>query len=324
MLDRVLAGLSAIPFLLGAAAAPSEETRVVLTFQDPEILESSGLVLVDDLFVATNDSGDSGRLFVVDRTGDTVGVTRWDDEPDDVEALAPAGPGHVWVGDIGDNRAVRESIEVTRVPVGTGEREVDEETYELVYPDGAQDAETLVTDPRTGRLYVVTKGFLGGTAYAAPAELAPDEPNVLEAVGTSILPMATDGTVLPGGAHVVVRSYTAAGVYTFPGFEKVGTFTLPPQEQGEGITAGPDGALYLSTEGSSTELLRITLPASVREAMDPASSPTPSPSTGVGTLPSDDRPGEVVTVERPVWPWALGGLVGVVMIVVLLRSLRPR
>lgn len=324
MLDRVLAGLSAIPFLLGAAAAPSEDTRVVLTFQDPEILESSGLVLIDDLFVTTNDSGDSGRLFVVDRAGETVGVTRWDDEPDDVEALAPAGPGHVWVGDIGDNRAVRGSIEVTKVPVGPGEREVDEETYELVYPDGAQDAETLVTDPGTGRLYVVTKGFLGGTAYAAPAELAPDEPNLLEPVGTSILPMATDGTVLPGGAYVVVRSYTAAGVYTFPGFEKVGTFTLPPQEQGEGITAGPDGALYLSTEGSSTELLRITVPASVREAMDPAGSPTPSPSAGVGTLPTDDRPGEVVTVERPVWPWALGGLVGVVMIVVLLRSLRPR
>ncbi len=321
----MLAGLSAIPLLLGAAAVPSEESRVAFTLQDPDILESSGLVLLDDWFVTTNDSGDSGRLFVVDRSGETVGVTHWDDEPRDVEALAAAGPGEVWVGDIGDNRAVRSSIEVTRVPVGPGEREVDDtDTFELVYPDGAQDAETLVSDPATGRLFVVTKGFLGGSAYAAPAELSADEPNPLTPVGTAILPMATDGTVLPDGAHVVVRSYTAAGVYTFPDFEKVATFTLPSQEQGEGITAGPDGALYLSTEGERTDVLRIALPASVREAMSSSGAPPAATAPAADTLPVDQRPGEGLTTRRAVWPWALGGLVGLLMIVVLLRALRPR
>ena len=69
--------------------------------------------------VTTNDSGDSGRVFAVDpATGDTVGTTSWSPAPEDVEALAPAGPGHVWVGDIGDNRRARDSVQVLRVPVG--------------------------------------------------------------------------------------------------------------------------------------------------------------------------------------------------------------
>ena len=122
---RVAVGVCiALPFLLGAAAggAPSE-AHEVFRFSDPDIVESSGLVFVPDrrggLAVTTNDSGDSGRVFAVDvQTGSTVGVTSWASDPVDVEALAPAGPGQVWVGDIGDNRAVRESVEVLRVPFG--------------------------------------------------------------------------------------------------------------------------------------------------------------------------------------------------------------
>ena len=87
-----------------AAAPPPDEGRVVFRFQDPAIVEASGLVVQDGLFLTTNDSGDTGRVFAVDPdTGRTTGVTTWASEPQDVEALAPAGGGEVWVGDIGDN-----------------------------------------------------------------------------------------------------------------------------------------------------------------------------------------------------------------------------
>ena len=64
----------------------------MFAFQDPAIVESSGLVaLGDGLFVTTNDSGDSGRVFTVDDDGETVGRHRLvRHHPDDVEALAPA------------------------------------------------------------------------------------------------------------------------------------------------------------------------------------------------------------------------------------------
>ena len=68
------------------------------------------------LVVTTNDSGDTGRLFTVDpRTGQTTKVTQWSDDPTDVEALAPAGDGLVWVGDIGDNTARRDSVSVISI-----------------------------------------------------------------------------------------------------------------------------------------------------------------------------------------------------------------
>ena len=96
-----LGALVAVPFLLGAAAgAPGAADHPAFRFADPEIVESSGLVVLPGagrdagLVVTTNDSGDSGRVFTVDpATGDTVGVTSWPTDPDDVEALAPAGPG---------------------------------------------------------------------------------------------------------------------------------------------------------------------------------------------------------------------------------------
>ena len=39
-------------------------------------------------------------------------MTRWGAEPEDIEALAPGDDGTVWVGDIGDNTADRDTISV--------------------------------------------------------------------------------------------------------------------------------------------------------------------------------------------------------------------
>ena len=156
MADRLVRGLGVVavltPFVIGLTAAGADRNgEVVFRFQDSEIVESSGLVIEGDRAYTVNDSGDTGRVFTVDTaTGETVGVTFWADGPDDVEALAPAGDGHVWVADIGDNSVNRDSIEVTRVPVGDGDRTVDEETIDLVYPDGQRDAEALLVHPVTG------------------------------------------------------------------------------------------------------------------------------------------------------------------------------
>jgi hypothetical protein len=255
----------ALPFLLGAAAgSPDTAGTPVLRFGDPDIVESSGLAFTattqGGLVHTVNDSGDSGRVFTVDTaTGSTVGVTSWDADPVDVEALAPAGRGHVWVADIGDNRRVRDSVEVLRVPVGPGDRTVTPEAYELVYPDGARDAEALLADPLTGRLHVVTKGVFAGTVYAAPRRLRTDRPNrlveVAEAPG-----LVTDATFLPGGGGVVMRTYSSAHLVAYPSWQPVASWELPAQDQGEGI-AYAVGQVLVSTEGARSEVLAVDLPA---------------------------------------------------------------
>ena len=326
MRDRVLAGILVVPFVMGAAAAPSHPGRVEFTFRDPAIVESSGLVVQDGLFVTTNDSGDSGRVFAVDpATGQTVGVTGWSDDPTDVEALAPAGRGAVWVGDIGDNTASRDGVQVTRVPVGRGDRTADAPTYELTYPEGAVNAETLLSDPTTGRLYVATKNVFGGSLYEAPARLDADGPNRLREVGP-VLPIATDGAFFPDGKHVILRDYSQAVVYTFPALEEVGSFRLPDQDQGEGLAVAADDAVYVSSEGQDQPVLRVPLPADVRRAVAPASaSPAASPSPSSGTLSREGRelPEQEYT-DRPAWPWFLTAWVVLGGLVVLVRSLRRR
>ena len=211
--------------------------------------------------MTTNDSGDSGRVFAVDpATGATVGVTRWATDPEDVEALAPAGPGHVWVADIGDNQHARASVSVLRVPVGRGDRDVVPEAYELVYPDGARDAEALVSHPVTGQLFLVSKGVFAGTVYAAPQRLRADRPNRLTEVGQAP-GLVTDATFLPGGGGVVMRTYTTAHLSAFPSWQGVESWPLPDQDQGEGITLAGD-ELLVSTEGARSQVLRVGLPPS--------------------------------------------------------------
>lgn len=339
---RVIAAAAVVPFVAGLAwtfsgpaGSAEQRPRVELTFADPDITESSGLAARGGLVLTVNDSGDSGRVFAVDRaTGETVGVTSWDGEPYDVEALAPAGPGEVWVADIGDNAAARDSVTVLRVPVGRGDREVEPASYELVYPDGPRDAETLLADPVSGRLVVVTKEFLGGEVLVAPARLDPDRPNVLRPVGVGPS-VATDGAFWPDGRHLVVRGYTEATVLTWPGLETVGSFDLPEQQQGEGIAVDPDGVVLVSSEGVRSEVLRVRLPRAVAEAVAP---PAPAP-TGTPTPteqpaapgPTDEAASDAGTPAgdsdlppRSPWPFVVGLGFFALMGVLLLRSLRPR
>jgi hypothetical protein len=239
--------------------------------------------------VTTNDSGGDALVFVVDpRTGRTVGRTTYADEVTDTEALAPAGAHAVWVGDIGDNNEVRASVRVFRVPVGRGDRTVEAPAYDLVYPDGAHDAESLVAAP-DGRLWVITKGLLGGTAYVAPRHLDPDHPNRLRAVA-AVDVWATDAALFPDGRHVLVRGYDSAVVYTFPAFRPVATVDLPRQRQGEGVSIGPSGRVRLSSEGRNGPVLQVDLPdalTSVVEPTRPTAPQTASPRSDSASGESD-------------------------------------
>ncbi len=172
-LGVALVALMAATAVPAAAGEQDVESRVLLTFQDRAITESSGLVDAGSVVHTVNDSGSDPELFTVDAaSGETVEVTTYADEVEDVEALAPAGRGEVWVGDVGDNFERRDAVWVHRVtPGGSGTAP----RYGLRYPGGPRDAETLLAHPRTGRLFVVSKTVFGGVVYAAPRRLAAGE-----------------------------------------------------------------------------------------------------------------------------------------------------
>jgi hypothetical protein len=320
--ERGLACAVVVPFVIGFSVADADPQRgeEVCRFQDPQIVESSGLVASGGLFATVNDSGDSGRVFVLDAaTCRTVGTTSWADDAEDIEAVAPYDD-QVLVGDIGDNLAGRESVRLLRVPVGRGARTVTPTTYEITYPGGARDAEALLVHPQTRRVLIASKGLMSGILYAAPDRLSTSTTNRLEPVA-DVLGMVTDGAFFPDGRHLVLRSYSRAVFYTYPGLEPIGDVTLPDQQQGEGIAVDERGTVYLSSEGQRAPVLRIDLPRRLERALAP---PEPDPPAEAdATAPGGDSAPEP-DPDRPVWPWLVGGGFGAAMIVVLLRALRPR
>ena len=87
-MHQLLAGLAiAVPLAVGVAVTPAAAGggHEVFRFEDPAIVEASALVVDGELFMTTNDSGDTGRVFVVDRRGRTVGVTQWEASPTDTD-----------------------------------------------------------------------------------------------------------------------------------------------------------------------------------------------------------------------------------------------
>jgi hypothetical protein len=284
-------GMAAVPGPASAQEVPGAE--VALRLRDPRILESSGLALSrrhPGVLWTHNDSGDRARLFAVGPDGRTRAVlTLAGVEARDWEALAPGRDDHgrpaLFVGDIGDNNGVWPEVAVYRVaePARLGDATVPSVRYRLGYPDGSHNAEALLVDPRSNRLYLATKAVTGAALYQAPARLRGDRLNLLRRVAR-VPPIVTDGAFAPDGRSFVLRDYQGAFVYTTPG-HRVGAFDLPLQVQGESIAVSPDGRSVLTgSEGPHGEVWRVPLPAAILARV------TPATNGGAGAAPARAGP----------------------------------
>ena len=299
--------LAAFVVPTAAGAADNDGARRVFELRDDRIHESSGLADLGSVMATVNDSGDSSRVFVLDPvSGETVGVTEFNTDVTDVEALAPAGPNEVYVADIGDNGRDRAEVTVHRVEVGARQLDVQPVSFRLAYPDGPHDAESLFAD-RAGRLHVITKSFGGGTVYRAPRRLQSKGTNVLEPVG-EVGGFVTDAALLRSGRHVVVRGLRQATVYRLPDFTLLGSFALPSQPQGEGISVGPGGRIRVSTEGALTPVHEVALPAAVARTMRNPEAPTSSASPAAAEPPGAGQDEGVAARDATWMTWVTAGV----------------
>jgi hypothetical protein len=231
--------------------------------------EASGLAAssrIPNRLWAINDSG-AAVVFGLDARGDVVArIPLASVTVDDWEAIAvgPCDAGScLYVADIGDNRAKRKEITIYRIPEPTGAKASAQViAIRAVYPDGPQDAESLLATPG-GDLYIVTKGSTGPIAlYRVPREPAGGIVR-LERVGqprghgeVTAKDRITDGAISPDGEWIVLRTHRTLLFYRtarliagdWRAAHAVAIASLK-EPQGEGVAFGADGALYVSGEG---------------------------------------------------------------------------
>jgi hypothetical protein len=360
----VLLGLlAAAPAVLGATAVADGGTQpaaptTLVTVSDPRISESSGLVASpthDGLVWTVNDSGHTASVFGVSlASGRTVAVLRLTHtDARDWETMTagrlPDGTGVLWIGDTGDNSAIRTSVvlrlvrEPRRLPRAGGTVDVAPVSLRVRYPDGPKDVEALVLT-RDGRLLLVTKELFVGTVYEVPRHAVAaalsgtsvTKPVTVRNVGGVRQSLVTDGASLPDG-RIVLRGYVDAVVYTDRtrsdrGLQATQRVALPPQNLGETLTVIDSGAaLLVGSEGVKQPLWLVPLRAAAttaRTSATPTGSATASgatPASGQGG--ADDGPASDQASGGPgheVLLWGLRGTALVLLPAAFLVGLRGR
>ena len=219
--------------------------------------EVSGVVASrqrSELLWMHNDSGGEPILYAVGTDGAQRGRYSVPGDAIDWEDLAlatcPDGVGEcIWVGDIGDNRRVRTSVNILVVPEPLQDGDSRAErvwTFQLQYQDGPIDAEALVVHPEGQHLWIIEKRDEGTTRVFSHTvgALNDEEPTRLSPIVEFPSPgvpiengrMVTGADLHPGGEHLLVRVYS--GIYLYVLAEPFALNTLG-QVEPRTITLGP-------------------------------------------------------------------------------------
>jgi len=268
-------------------AGEQDTARVARLGQlDIAVHESSGVAVSRDRpgVLWTHNDGNTSQLHAVHHDGSLVGtvdvtgvdVVDWEDV-----ALGPCptdGPTDrdcLYLGDIGDNEAVRDAYSIDIIPEpdpGAGSETPALRRVFFRYPDGPADTESLALAPN-GDAVLITKGNDGSSrVYRLPLSTSTDAARPREAVLLATLPLdvrdgsdrITGGAVSPAGDRLAVRNHHA--VYLFPMTDPGGTPLVCEigvrQPQGEAVDFLTADRLILTSEeeGGLAPIVRLRCP----------------------------------------------------------------
>jgi hypothetical protein len=263
--------------------------EVIGKIQSNEITESSGLVVSqcqENVLWTHNDSGDGPYVFAMDQSATHLGTWKvtnarnldWEDIATYKDA---AGKCFIYVGEIGNSKdGERLEHTIYRFPEPTV-NEADSNTsrdspiatepateLRFSYPDRRRNAETLLVEPKTGALYIVTKEQSEPSAiYKLNPEFGVQK-QIAVKIGEVTVPavpfgLITGGSISNDGKRLVLCDYFAAYEFTIPSDSFDETWKQRPtvidlgkRKQGEAIAYSNDGnSIFATSEGKSSPII---------------------------------------------------------------------
>jgi len=271
-----------------------KEYQIAGTLQEKYMDEISGIAasgINPDLYYIHNDSGDTSRFFAINPSGKLAATVYYNGDPKQAQSVVDCediavGPGpitgksYLYVGDIGDNDAVRSYITVYRMEEKTAWAKDSVQNAVAVpihfrYPDGPKDAETLMIDPVEKLIYIVSKRKDSIGIYTSPLIYKKDDTLLLTKRGKlhfdGFRPFSwiTAGDISKDGQQILLKSYVKVYYWQRKNNEPVWqTMLRQPKQlpykmerQGEGIGFTPDGTGYYTTsEGVFTPIYYYSIP----------------------------------------------------------------
>lgn len=272
--------------LFFAAYAEHRYTLKKLTIsgrlQNKEMNEISGISasgINEGVYYVHNDSGDTSRFFAITPDGslkttiyfkgditEELGVHDCEDIA--VGSGPVKGKSYVYIGDIGDNAAVRKYITIYRIEEqkawGNNDslvRVKNATPLHLKYPDGPRDAESLMIDPVEKLIYIVSKRADSVSVYTTPLRFKANDTLTLTKQcklffnGFKPFKWITAGDISKDGQQVLLKDYVKVYYWKRNNNEPIWqTLQRKPDElpyeqekQGEAIGFTPDGKSYYTT-----------------------------------------------------------------------------
>ncbi len=228
--------------------------------------EASGMVESinnPNMLWAHNDSGNAAEVFLIDKTGNIKTTVHFPTLTNrDWEEVAVAtgadGKNYLYIGEIGDNKAVFDKkylyrIEepvLTQAVTDTTITEVDTITFQLA--DGARDTEAFMIDPLTDDFYIFSKREENIHLYKFRLPQSDEEVTANRVIESMPFTLIVGADISPNGTEILIKSYNHVYYWKRSANESVeaalrrNPVILPytPEPQGESICFDRSGAGY--------------------------------------------------------------------------------
>jgi len=257
-----------------------------------EITESSGLAASKcrgGVLWTHNDSGGGPFLYAIGTKGERLETWKVTSAKNiDWEDIAlrkdPDGKCYLYIGDTGNNTGRRDEFTVYRIPEPaalkkSSSRKMPGETAQaeilrFSYSNRHPDAETLLVEPFSGSIYVITKRIYDAAGvFKLKPDFDADTIQNAEKIADISVPsipngLLTSGDISPDGKHIVLCDYFAGyelSLGSDKDFDDIWKttpikFDLGNRAQGESAAYSPDGgSIFATSEFKNSALIKVNI-----------------------------------------------------------------